>query len=102
MKTAAILVPQRAVQQGPKGPVVYVVGANDKVEVRGVQATSWHGNQWLIEEGLKAGEQVVVDGMHRIVPGAPVKPVPSNGSAPSSGSPGPEVKPEQAKSGANK
>jgi len=97
MKTAAILVPQRAVQQGPKGPIVYVVGANDKVEVREVQATSWHGSQWLIEEGLKAGEQVVVDGMHRIVPGAPVKPVPSNGSAPSSGSQGPEVKPEPAK-----
>jgi len=100
VKTGAILVPQRAVQQGPKGPVVYVVGPSDKVEVREVQATSWHGSQWLIEEGLKAGERVVVDGMHRIVPGAPVKPVPSNGSAPSSESQGLEVKPEQAKPGA--
>lgn len=76
VKTEAILVPQRAVQQGPKGPVVYVVGDGDKVEVRGIQASSWQGNQWLIEEGLHAGEQVVVDGFQRIMPGVPVKPVP--------------------------
>lgn len=76
LKTGAILVPQRAVQQGPKGPVVYVVGNGDQVEVRGIQASSWQGNQWLIEEGLHAGEQVVVDGFQRIAPGVPVKPVP--------------------------
>ena len=77
VKTEAILVPQRAVQQGPKGPVLYVVANGDKVEIRDVQATSWQGNQWLIEEGLHAGEQVVVDGFQRIMPGVPVKPVPS-------------------------
>jgi len=76
LKTGAILVPQRAVQQGPKGPVIYVIGDGDKVEIRGIQATSWQGNQWLIEEGLHAGEQVVVDGFQRIMPGVPVKPVP--------------------------
>lgn len=76
VKTEAILAPQRAVQQGPKGPVLYVVGADDKVEIRNVQATSWQGNQWLIEEGLRAGERVVVDGFQRIMPGVPVKPVP--------------------------
>lgn len=76
VKTGAILVPQRAVQQGPKGPVLYVVGPDDKVEIRDVQATSWQGNQWLIEEGLRTGEQVVVDGFQRIMPGVPVKPVP--------------------------
>jgi membrane fusion protein, multidrug efflux system len=76
VKTGAILVPQRAVQQGPKGPVLYVVAADGKVEVRDVQAASWQGNQWLIEEGLQAGEMVVVDGFQRIVPGVPVKPVP--------------------------
>jgi membrane fusion protein, multidrug efflux system len=80
VKTGAILVPQRAVQQGPKGPVLFVVLADGKVEVRDVQATSWQGNQWLIEEGLQAGELVVVDGFQRIVPGAPVKPVPSSGA----------------------
>ncbi len=81
---SAILVPQRAVQQGPKGTVVNVVGAGDKVEVRDVQATSWKGNQWLIEEGLRAGERVVVDGLQRIMPGAPVKPVSIAGAGASS------------------
>jgi membrane fusion protein (multidrug efflux system) len=66
------------VQQGPKGPVLYVVGAEDKIEVRDVQATSWEGNQWLIEEGVRPGEQVVVAGLHKVMPGAPVKPVPSS------------------------
>jgi membrane fusion protein, multidrug efflux system len=75
-KPNVILVPQRAVQQGPKGPVLYVVGADDQVEIRDVQATSWQGKQWLIEEGLRVGEQVVVDGFQRIIPGQPVKPVP--------------------------
>ncbi len=70
-----IMVPQRAVQQGPKGPVVYVVGADNRVEIRNCQATSWQGNQWLIEEGLQGGERVVLDGIQRIFPGALVKPV---------------------------
>lgn len=74
-KPNAILVPQRAVQQGPKGAVVYVVGQGDHVEVRDVKATDWQGDQWLIEEGLRAGERVMVDGFQRIVPGAQIKPV---------------------------
>ncbi len=81
---SAILVPQRAVQQGPKGSVLNVVGADDKVEIRDVQATSWQGNQWVIEEGLRAGERVVVDGLQRIMPGAPVKPVSIAGAGASS------------------
>ena len=74
-KPNAILVPQRAVQQGPKGAVVYVVGQGDQVEVRDVKATDWRGDQWLIEEGLRAGERVMVDGFQRVRPGAQVKPV---------------------------
>jgi len=92
VRTGAILVPQRAVQQGAKGPVVYVVGQDDKVEVRDILAAAWHGNQWLIEEGLKAGERVVVEGMHRLRPGAPVKPMPYRGPAPSSGVPAQQAK----------
>jgi len=76
----AILIPQRAVQQGPKGSVVFVVGLDNKVEVRGVQATGWQGNQWLIESGLREGERVVVEGLHLLAPGAPVKPVPAGTS----------------------
>jgi len=97
LKTGVVLVPQRAVQQGPKGPVLYVVGAEDKVEVRDVQATSWEGNQWLIEEGLRPGEQVVVAGLHKVMPGAPVKPVPVTDSASVSGSQPTESKTEPTK-----
>lgn len=77
-KPAAILVPQRAVQQGPKGSVVFVVNGENKVEMRPVQASGWEGNQWLIDEGLRAGEQIIVDGMHRITPGSPVTPIQAN------------------------
>jgi membrane fusion protein (multidrug efflux system) len=76
-KPNAILVPQRAVQQGSKGPVVYVVGEEDKVELRDVKATLWRDKEWLIEEGLRAGERVVVDGFQKVLPGVQVKPVPT-------------------------
>ena len=74
----AILIPQRAVQQGPKGSVVFVVGDGDKIEVREIQAAEWRGSQWLIEKGLQGGERVVVEGFTRIGPGAPVKPIPAS------------------------
>lgn len=74
----AILIPQRAVQQGPKGSVVFVVGDGDKIEVREIQAAEWRGSQWLIEKGLQGGERVVVEGFTRIAPGAPVKPIPAS------------------------
>ncbi|MDR4472286.1 MAG: efflux RND transporter periplasmic adaptor subunit [Nitrospira sp.] len=76
LKTGAILVPQRAVQQGAKGSIVFVVGKDDKVEMREIVATSWQGNQWIVEEGLHVGDRIIVEGLHKIAPGAPVKPVP--------------------------
>jgi len=76
LKTGAILVPQRAVQQGARGSIVYVVGSEDKVEMREILATSWQGNQWIVQEGLHVGDRVIVEGLHKIAPGAPVKPVP--------------------------
>jgi len=72
-KTNAILVPQRAVQQGPSGPILYIIGEGDKVEVRDVKATNWKGDHWLIEEGLRAGERVMVEGFQRVMPGTQVK-----------------------------
>ena len=74
-KPNAILVSQRAVQQGPKGTVVYVVGEGNKLEIRDVKATVWRGDDWLIEDGLRAGERIMVDGFQRVIPGAEVKPV---------------------------
>ena len=83
-KTDAILVPQRAVQQGPKGPMVYVVGPGETVQVRDVRPGDWHANEWLIEEGLVPGDRVIVDGFQRVMPGQPVRPVPagSDGAGP--------------------
>jgi len=76
LKTGAILVPQRAVQQGAKGSIVFVVGKDDTVEMREIVATNWQGNQWIVEEGLHVGDRIIVEGLHKIAPGAPVKPVP--------------------------
>jgi membrane fusion protein (multidrug efflux system) len=68
----AVVLPQRAVQQGGKGHFVWVVDKAGKAEYRPVTAGEWHGNDWLIEEGLKAGEKVVVDGGLTLQAGAPV------------------------------
>ena len=74
-KTNVILVPQRAVQQGPNGPVVYIVAEGDKVDVRDVKATNWQGDRWVIEDGLHPGERVMIDGFQRVMPGVQVNPV---------------------------
>jgi len=71
----AILVPQRAVQQGLGGAFVYVVADSGKVALRNVVATSWDAGAWLIAAGLQAGDRVIVDGVQNAAPGAPVKAV---------------------------
>ncbi|MBY0246290.1 MAG: efflux RND transporter periplasmic adaptor subunit [Nitrospiraceae bacterium] len=76
VKTEAVLVPQRAVLQGPTGPFVFVINDEEKVEMRDVVASDWKGSQWLIDAGLKAGDRVVVNGLMKIGPGAPVQAVP--------------------------
>ena len=74
-RPSAILVPQRAVQQGLGGAFVYVVGDSGKVAARNVVATSWDSGSWLIEQGLEAGDRVVVDGVQKVTPGQPAKAV---------------------------
>jgi membrane fusion protein, multidrug efflux system len=71
----AILVPQRAVQQGLTGPFVYLLTDSNMVSARNVTATNWQGTQWIIDDGLKRGDKVIVDGTQKIVPGRPVRPV---------------------------
>ena len=81
----AILVPQRAIQQSSKGHRVWMV-KDGKAEARPVTVGDWNGDEWFVFEGLKAGEQVVVDGGLLLSPGMPltVKPLskPAEGSAP--------------------
>jgi membrane fusion protein, multidrug efflux system len=69
----AILVPQRAVQQGAKSHFVWVVGKEGKAEQRAVAPGDWIADDWVIEQGLQAGEQVVVDGAIRVTSGASLK-----------------------------
>jgi len=71
----AILVPQRAVQQGLDGAFVYVVEDSNKVAARHVVATSWDQGSWLIEQGLRAGDRVVVGGVQKVAPGQRAAPV---------------------------
>jgi len=69
----AVLVPQRAVQQGAKGHFVWVVTNDNKAESRPVTVGQWHGDDWFIDEGLIAGERVVIEGGVTLAPGAPVQ-----------------------------
>jgi membrane fusion protein (multidrug efflux system) len=79
---AAIVVPQQAVTRGSQGDTVIVVGADGKPAPRPVRIGSQQGANWIVLDGLKPGEQVVVDGFQKMmVPGAPVKAVPWSASA---------------------
>jgi membrane fusion protein (multidrug efflux system) len=69
----AVVVPQRAVLEGPQGKFVYVVSEKGTAEARPVEAGEWTGDGWIITSGLKGGERVIVDGVMKIGPGAPVK-----------------------------
>jgi membrane fusion protein (multidrug efflux system) len=72
----AILVPQRAVQQGAKGHFVWVVNKQNQAELRPVVVGDWQGDDWFISQGLSAGDVVVVDGGIRLAPDAAVKATP--------------------------
>lgn len=69
---------------------MYVVGSEERIEIRPVEASIWQGDQWLIDSGLKTGERVVVNGLMKIGPGAPVKAVPVGAVAEPDAAPGPE------------
>jgi RND family efflux transporter MFP subunit len=75
-KPAALLVPQRAVSELQGSYQVAVVGGDNKIEMRTVKVGERSGQQWIIEDGLKAGEIVVVEGTQKIKPGAVVNPKP--------------------------
>jgi membrane fusion protein (multidrug efflux system) len=73
----AILVPQRGVTRNPAGnAMVMVVGAEEKVEPRLIKAARTVGDDWLVSEGLKAGDRVILEGIQRVRPGTVVKAVP--------------------------
>jgi len=81
----AMLVPQQGVTRDAKGQATaLVVGADNKVAQRLIQATNTFGNQWVVEGGLQEGERVIVAGTQKVQPGATVRAVeaPANAQAP--------------------
>jgi RND family efflux transporter MFP subunit len=75
-KEQALLVPQRAVSELQGNYQVAVVGADNKVEIRTVKVGDRVGPQWIIEDGLKPGEQVVAEGTQKVRPNIRVSPKP--------------------------
>ena len=69
----AILVPQQAVLNGAQGHFVWIVDKESKAENRHVEVGPWYEDKWFITGGIAAGETVVVNGVMKLAPGAPVK-----------------------------
>ncbi|MBK6377502.1 MAG: efflux RND transporter periplasmic adaptor subunit [Xanthomonadales bacterium] len=70
----AILVPMQGITRDPKGKAsAMVVDGEDKVAVRAVEVSTAIGDKWLVEDGLKAGDKVIVEGLQKIGPGMPVQ-----------------------------
>ena len=72
-RSNAILVPQRAVQDLMGKPMITIVGEGEKTEMRAVTTGVRIGRMWLVEEGLKSGERIIVDGVQKVRPGETVK-----------------------------
>ena len=109
----ALLVPQQGVARDPKGnTTVMVVGEDGKVAVRPVRVAHTVGDKWLVDDGLRAGDRVIVEGLQKIRPGVPVKAVEAapaaagpaaKGAAPGTSAPATtEAAPAQAAPAANK
>jgi membrane fusion protein (multidrug efflux system) len=74
----ALLVPQQGVTRDQKGlPTALVVDAQNKVERRQLVTERAVGDAWLVTAGLAAGDQVIIEGLQKVRPGAEVKPVPA-------------------------
>jgi membrane fusion protein (multidrug efflux system) len=87
----AFLIPKAAVMQGEQGRFVWVAGQDGKAAIRTVEAAAWSDNNWVVRKGLVKGDQVIVDNLLKLRPGAPVQPhppaatpgtVPANAPAP--------------------
>ncbi len=77
VKDAGILVPQRGVSRNPAGnAMVMTVGADEKVEPRVIKTDRTVGVNWLVNEGLKPGDRVILEGLQKARPGTQVKAVP--------------------------
>jgi len=83
----ALLVPQRAVLEQQGQYLVAVVGADNKVDIHPVKVGERIGKDWIVTEGLKPGERVVVEGLQKVRAGITVNPKPFTASAPAADQP---------------
>jgi len=101
VRPGAIVVPQRAIMESPKGKYVFVVNTEGKSEIRPIAAGDWSGDSWIINTGLKPGDRVVVDGVAKLSlmpPGVPVKIADSAAAAQDQGAAGKPAGNAQGKS----
>jgi membrane fusion protein (multidrug efflux system) len=71
----ALLVPQQGVTHDPKGnATALVVTSDNKVEIRPIKTERAIGDKWLVNDGLQAGDRVIVEGLQKAMPGATVQP----------------------------
>lgn len=84
---SSLVIPKRAVMHGVQGSFVWLIGAGDKVEFRPVQLGATAENDVVVNQGLKAGERIVVEGILKVQPGAVVKGVPLAAEAAPNGAP---------------
>lgn len=73
MRKDGVVVPASVVQRGPDTTYAFVIKEDQSVEMRTIKVAQFEDNQALIEDGLKVGERVVVDGQYRLQPGSHVK-----------------------------
>src|SRR5256714_9101499 len=69
----ALTVPQRAVLEGPQGKFVYIIDEKSTAQPRPIEVGDWSGDSWIINKGLQPGDRVIVEGLMRLGPGAPVR-----------------------------
>ncbi len=77
INSQAILIPQRGVSRNPAGnAMVMVVGAGEKVEPRIIKVERTVGDSWLVSDGVKPGDRIILEGIQKARPGTQVKAVP--------------------------
>ena len=69
----AFLVPQSAVLQNDSGRFVWIAGADGKAVARNIRAGQWLGEDWVVLDGLKRGDTVIIDNLSRLRPGTAVQ-----------------------------
>jgi membrane fusion protein (multidrug efflux system) len=82
VRPQALLAPQRGITRDPKGgATALIVDKDGKVETREVRVSRTIGDQWLVEDGLAAGDRVIVEGLQKVQPGMPVTTVEASAAA---------------------